>query len=205
MDGSSVASIGAAICRASTWHRMYVYGKSGPTPLSAHPGAQYRYGSTVEVGWINCVYMEIQCVDLGVKIRQQVYSGSTLEDQSSTSRVLFQTKVEQTIDANWNQMEQSKGLRVVESKDMVVGLSRGQPWKGDPIKPVKAVKGWFHQDCLPVRMGIRNKDQSGCSKLSEFKYFNGFKGRGKFESINRIGINNSINNSIRRREINWIN
>jgi len=45
MDGS-IASIGA----------MYVYGESGPTPSSGNPGAQYWYGSTVEVGWINCEY-----------------------------------------------------------------------------------------------------------------------------------------------------
>jgi len=76
---------------------------------------------------------------------RSILETSTLEDQSSTSRVLFQTKVVQTIDPNWNQMEQSKCLRVVESKDMVVGLSRGQPWKGDPVKPsVSPVKSWFH-------------------------------------------------------------
>jgi len=41
--------------------------------------------------------------------------------------------MEQGVDPNWNQVGQSKDLEVIESRDMEVGLSRGQPWKGNPV------------------------------------------------------------------------
>jgi len=75
-----------------------------------------------------------------------VYRGRTLELRNSNSwnqrtKVWIQTKVlvqidsevEQAIDPNRNQMEESKGLEGIKSKDMVVGLRKDQPWKGDPV------------------------------------------------------------------------
>jgi len=62
-------------------------------------------------------------------------------------------------------MEQSKGLEVVETKDVEVGSSGSQPWKGGPLEPI--VKGWFHKDGMQIQIG--NKYQSGCTKLLEGK------------------------------------
>jgi len=93
----------------------------------------------------NCVYVEIQCVDLEVKKQQQLEPKNQSSSHLNPTKVLFQidSEVEQ-VDPNRNQMEQSKGLEVIKSRDMEVGLSRSQPWKWNPIKPVKAVKSWFH-------------------------------------------------------------
>jgi len=71
-----------------------------------------------------CLESEQLCVprqDLRVKKQQQLKP----KNQSIQTKVLvFQSdsKVEQGIDPNRNQMEQSKGLEVIKSKDMEVGL-----------------------------------------------------------------------------------
>jgi len=112
MDGDT-ASIGAVATQASTW--------------------------TVEVVWGNCgIDIDDRCLEseqlcvprqnLGVKIRQQLETKVWIQ-----TKVLFQTKVEQGVDPNWNQMEQSEGLEVIKSKDMEVGLRKDQPWKRGPV------------------------------------------------------------------------
>jgi len=93
-------------------------------------------------------------------------------------------------------MEQSKGLEVIETKDMEVGLRYDQPWKRDPVKPVKPVKIWLNRDVNQLQTGVV-EDQSGCAEFLEFK---SPRSSGKLETKikDRIGISTRI----RRREIN---
>jgi len=142
-----IASSGAVVSRASTWHRMYVYGELGfmlgmEAPLSTLEVVEQLCVSTLSIDALNrsnCVYR-----DRTLELRNKNSWNQRTKVWIQT-KVLFQidSEVEQ-VDPNRNQMEQSKGLEVIKSRDMEVGLSRGQPWKGNPIKPVKAVKSWFH-------------------------------------------------------------
>jgi len=102
--------------------------------------------------------------------------------------------VEQVIDPNQNQMEEGKGLEVIKSRDMKVGLSRGQPWKRNPMNPINL--SGSHKDLDQTPIGTEDKGQRGSSKLSNVKVNLGKRG-------SRIGIDNDSSN-IRRREINWI-
>jgi len=95
--------------------------------------------------------------------------------------------VEQAIDPNRNQMEESKGLEIVAAKDVEVGLSRGQPWKRNPMNPIHL--SGSHKDLDQAQIGAEDKGQRGSSKLSNIK-----------GNLGKFGIDNGI----RRREINWI-
>ena len=65
-------------------------------------------------------------------------------------------------------MEQSKGLEVVATKDVVVGLSRGQPWKWDPVQPINL--NWVHKDMEQFRAGLGvDEGQSSSTKLANIK------------------------------------
>jgi len=100
-------------------------------------------------------------------------------------------EVDQEIDPNRNQMEEGNGLEIVATKDVEVRLSRGQPWKWNPMKPIDLI--WIHKDMEQFRAGLGvNEGQSSSSKLANIK-----RNLGKRRS--RIGIKID---SIRRREIN---
>jgi len=77
--------------------------------------------------------------NLRVKKRQQQYPtlGRT-KVWIQTKVLVFQidNEVEQEIDPNRNQMEEGNGLEIVATKDVEVGLSRGQPWKRNPVNPI---------------------------------------------------------------------
>ena len=76
--------------------------------------------------------------DLRVKKQQQQCSTlGRIKEWIQTKVLVFQldSEVEQ-VDPNRNQVEQSKGLEVIKSKDMEVGLSRSQPWKRNPMNPI---------------------------------------------------------------------
>ena len=122
--------------------------------------------------------------------------------KSQRTKVWIQTKVlvfqidsevEQAIDPNRNQMEQSKGLEVIKSKDMEVGLRKDQPWKRDPMNPINLSGSHKDLDQTPIR--TEDKGQRGSSKLSNRKVNLGKSGEIRNGSgvrrrkINRIGIN----------------
>jgi len=113
-----------------------------------------------------------------------------------TRGLVFQSdsEVEQAIDPNRNQMEQSKGLEVIKSKDMKVGLRKDQPWKRDPMDPVNL--SGSHKDLDQTQIGTEDKGQRGSSKLSNIK-----GNLGKRRSRIGINIGSKIDSSIRRREI----
>ena len=133
-----------------------------------------------------------QSVDLGVKKQQQLET--KVFHSWIQTKALFQvdSEVEQVVDPNRNQMEESKGLEVIKSKDMEVGLRKDQPWKRDPVNPIDL--SGCHKDLDQTQIGTEDEGQRSSSKLSNVKVNLGKRG-------SRIGIDSS---SIRRREINWI-
>jgi len=120
-------------------------------------------------------YLEQLCVPIDrclVSCRSNcVYRGRTLELRNSNTwknqrtKVWIQTKVldfqidnevEQVIDPNRNQMEQNKGLEVIKSRDMEVGLSRGQPWKRNPMNPINLRVG-VTKTLIRLQFGLKIK------------------------------------------------
>jgi len=136
-----------------------------------------------------------QSVDLGVKKQQQLEEPKYSWIQT---KVLFQidSEVEQVIDPNRNQMEQSEGLEVVAAKEVEVGLSGSQPWKRDPMNPINL--SGSHKDLNQTQIGTEDEGQRSSSKLSNVKGNLGKRGV-------QIQIGSKIDSRIWRREINWIN
>jgi len=92
-------------------------------------------------------------------------------------------------------MEESKGLEVIKSKDMKVGLRKDQPWKRDPMNPIDL--SGSHKDLDQTQIGTEDEGQRSSSKLSNVK-----GNLGKSGEIRReIRIDSS---GIRRREIKQI-
>jgi len=105
-------------------------------------------------------------------------------------------------------MEESKGLEIIETKDMEVGLRKDQPWKRDPMNPINL--SGRHKDLDQSQIGTEDEGQSGGSKLSDIKVDLGKIreiqiGIGRSRSEIDSSIRSETDGSIRRREINWIN
>jgi len=61
-------------------------------------------------------------------------------------------------------MEQSKGLEEIKTEDMEVRLWKDQPWKRDPVKPVKL--SWFNPD---VNQSVSGVDTGQSSSSKDFQ------------------------------------
>ena len=71
-------------------------------------------------------------------------------------------------------MEEGNGLEVVATKDVEVGLSRGQPWKRNPMNPINL--SGSHKDLDQTPIWTEDKGQRGSSKLSNVKVNLGKRG-----------------------------
>jgi len=64
-------------------------------------------------------------------------------------------------------MEQSKDLKVIKSRDVEAGLSRSQPWKREPVKPVSPIKGGSTRMVVNLELEMKTKVAVPNSRMSK--------------------------------------